>query len=181
MTRTLRWVARLIFMLPSAIQLFSLSTVWLVSSDLPAQCASPPTHSLSSMLPPLPPQLMYEKIMTAELRFPRHFLPETRSLLAGMLTRNVEQRLGYAGTDEVGGRAGGRDIAWLRAFSCDGCYLSSRCEHTPQPLFPIISVPTPDVCSIFRRSRPTPSLSASTGTTCTRGATDQNSSRRPTG
>ena len=56
-------------------------------------------------LPPFPPtQLMYEKIMTAELRFPKHFLPETRSLLAGMLTRNVVQRLGYGGTEEV--RAG---------------------------------------------------------------------------
>lgn len=55
---------------------------------------------------PVPPtnaklQLMYEKIMTAELRFPRHFLPETRSLLAGMLTRRVEDRLGYRGADEV--------------------------------------------------------------------------------
>ncbi len=47
---------------------------------------------------------MYEKILTAELRFPRHFLPETRSLLAGMLTRRVEDRLGYRGTAEVRAR-----------------------------------------------------------------------------
>ena len=44
---------------------------------------------------------MYEKIMSAELRFPRHFLPETRSLLGGMLTRRVEDRLGYGGAEEV--------------------------------------------------------------------------------
>ena len=44
---------------------------------------------------------MYEKIMTAELKFPRHFLPETRSLLSGMLTRRVEDRLGYGGVEEV--------------------------------------------------------------------------------
>lgn len=45
-------------------------------------------------------ELMYEKILHAELRFPKHFLPETRSLLSGMLTRQVDRRLGYGGAGE---------------------------------------------------------------------------------
>jgi serum/glucocorticoid-regulated kinase 2 len=58
---------------------------------------------LYEMMAGLPPfydtnvEVMYEKILTAELRFPRHFLPETRSLLTGMLTRQVDRRLGYRG------------------------------------------------------------------------------------
>jgi serum/glucocorticoid-regulated kinase 2 len=44
---------------------------------------------------------MYEKILTSDLRFPRHFAPEARSLLAGMLTRRVDDRLGYSGAAEL--------------------------------------------------------------------------------
>jgi hypothetical protein len=57
--------------------------------------------SLALTCPVCRPQLMYEKILTAELRFPRHFAPETRSLLAGMLTRRVEDRLGFRGAAEI--------------------------------------------------------------------------------
>jgi hypothetical protein len=57
-------------------------------------------------------QLMYEKILTADLRFPRHFLPETRSLLSGMLTRKVEDRLGFSGAHEVKSHAFFAGIDW---------------------------------------------------------------------
>lgn len=62
---------------------------------------------LYEMIAGLPPfydtntEAMYEKILTAELRWPRHFLPETVSLLHGMLTRRVEDRLGYRGAGEI--------------------------------------------------------------------------------
>ena len=67
---------------------------------------------LYEMIAGLPPfydtnvEYMYDKILHADLRFPRHFMPETRSLLTGMLTRNVERRLGYGGACECV-RAGG--------------------------------------------------------------------------
>ncbi len=46
-------------------------------------------------------EVMYEKIMSEKLTFPRHFLPETRDLLARMLERDVTKRLGYNGADEI--------------------------------------------------------------------------------
>lgn len=55
---------------------------------------------LYEMMNGLPPfydqnmQRMYEKILHSELRFPPHFSREARSLLRGMLERNVADRLG---------------------------------------------------------------------------------------
>jgi serum/glucocorticoid-regulated kinase 2 len=46
-------------------------------------------------------EVMYEKIMTETLSFPRHFVPETRDLLARMLERDVTKRLGYNGAEEI--------------------------------------------------------------------------------
>jgi serum/glucocorticoid-regulated kinase 2 len=55
---------------------------------------------------------MYEKIMTAELSFPRHFLPETRSLLSGLLQRDYRRRLGYHGADEIKKHPFFASISW---------------------------------------------------------------------
>lgn len=46
-------------------------------------------------------QRMYEKIMSAELRFPRQFDEPTRDLLSKMLTREVKDRLGSNGSNEI--------------------------------------------------------------------------------
>lgn len=60
------------------------------------------------MLTGLPPfysqniNIMYQKILNGELRFPTYVSAEARSLLEGLLTRDVEKRLG-SGTD--GGKA----------------------------------------------------------------------------
>jgi len=62
---------------------------------------------LFEMMAGLPPfydtntEVMYEKILSQELRFPRNFHPETKSLLQGMLTRKVEDRLGTRGASEI--------------------------------------------------------------------------------
>jgi serum/glucocorticoid-regulated kinase 2 len=55
---------------------------------------------------------MYEKILHSELRFPRHFVPETCSLLSGMLTRKVEDRLGYRGAVDIKSHAFFRGLNW---------------------------------------------------------------------
>lgn len=62
---------------------------------------------LYEMLAGLPPfydtnvQTMYKKIMEAPLQFPDYFWPETKSLLSGMLQRDVTKRLGYRGAEEI--------------------------------------------------------------------------------
>jgi serine/threonine protein kinase len=61
------------------------------------------------MLTGLPPfysqniNIMYQKILNGELRFPSYVSPEAQSLLEGLLTRDVEKRLGS-------GPEGGKDI-----------------------------------------------------------------------
>jgi len=61
------------------------------------------------MLTGLPPfysqniNIMYQKILNGELRFPSYVSPEAQSLLEGLLTRDVEKRLGSGpdGSNEV--------------------------------------------------------------------------------
>eukprot|EP00753_Platysulcus_tardus_P003418 PLAT12454.1.p1 GENE.PLAT12454.1~~PLAT12454.1.p1 ORF type:complete len:511 (-),score=280.29 PLAT12454.1:68-1600(-) len=60
---------------------------------------------LYEMLCGLPPfydgnvQRMYQKILKAELQFPSHVSADARSLLRGLLTRNVDDRLGSGPRD----------------------------------------------------------------------------------
>lgn len=68
---------------------------WSLGTLLYEMCAGLPPFYDTNM------EIMYEKIMTADLVFPRHFLPETRSLLSGMLNRDVTKRLGYNGAEEL--------------------------------------------------------------------------------
>jgi len=61
------------------------------------------------MLTGLPPfysqniNIMYQKILNGELRFPSYVSPEAHSLLEGLLTRDVEKRLGSgpSGSEDV--------------------------------------------------------------------------------
>jgi serine/threonine protein kinase len=77
---------------------------------------------LYEMMAGLPPfydqnlQTMYEKIMTSELRFPRHFSPEARSLLTGMLQRDVSLRLGSRGADEIKSHAFFEGLDWHAVY-----------------------------------------------------------------
>ena len=74
---------------------------------------------LYEMMAGLPPfydtsvEAMYEKILSAELVFPRHFLPETKSLLTGVLTRRVEDRLGAGGLGEIQAHPFFAGIDWV--------------------------------------------------------------------
>ena len=68
---------------------------WSLATLLYEMCAGLPPFYDTNM------DVMYDKIMSAELVFPRHFMPETRSLLAGMLERDVTKRLGYNGAHEI--------------------------------------------------------------------------------
>jgi serum/glucocorticoid-regulated kinase 2 len=62
---------------------------------------------LYEMVAGLPPfydtnaEIMFTRILTEELVFPSHFPSDFRSLLSGLLTRNVEDRLGSRGVDEL--------------------------------------------------------------------------------
>jgi len=62
---------------------------------------------LFEMLTGLPPfysqniNIMYQKILTGDLRFPGYITPEAKSLLEGLLTRDVEKRLGSKGGQEI--------------------------------------------------------------------------------
>jgi len=79
---------------------------WSLGTLLYEMCAGLPPFYDTNM------EIMYEKIMTAELVFPRHFLPETRSLLQGMLNRDVKKRLGYNGAEELRAHPFFADLDW---------------------------------------------------------------------
>jgi len=70
------------------------------------------------MLTGLPPfysknmNIMYQKIMTAELAFPPFIAGETQSLLRGLLTREVTKRLGNNGVGEVKSHPYFKSINW---------------------------------------------------------------------
>lgn len=74
------------------------------------------------MLTGLPPfysqniNLMYQKILNGELRFPSFISAEAQSLLEGLLTRDPEKRLGSGseGTNEVKRHAFFKDIDWAK-------------------------------------------------------------------
>jgi serine/threonine protein kinase len=68
------------------------------------------------MLTGLPPfysqniNIMYQKILNGELRFPSYVSPEAQSLLEGLLTRDVDKRLGS-------GKSGSEDVKRHPFFS----------------------------------------------------------------
>lgn len=74
------------------------------------------------MLTGLPPfysqniNLMYQKILNGELRFPSFISAEAQSLLEGLLTRDPEKRLGSGpeGTNEVKRHPFFKDIDWAK-------------------------------------------------------------------
>lgn len=57
---------------------------------------------------------MYQKILNGELRFPSYVSPEAQSLLEGLLTRDVDKRLGSGpdGSNDVKRHPFFRDIDW---------------------------------------------------------------------
>jgi len=73
---------------------------------------------LFEMMTGLPPfyaqnvNVMYQKILSGELRFPNYISEEAKSLLEGLLTRDPAQRLGTRGGDEVKAHAWFADVDW---------------------------------------------------------------------
>jgi len=73
---------------------------------------------LYEMLTGLPPfyaqnvNVMYQKILSGELRFPNYISEEAKSLLEGLLTRDPALRLGTKGGDEVKGHPWFSDLQW---------------------------------------------------------------------
>jgi len=73
---------------------------------------------LYEMLTGLPPfysqniNIMYQKILKGELRFPTYISPESKSLLEGLLTREVDKRLGTRGGDEVKAHPWFKGLDW---------------------------------------------------------------------
>jgi len=70
------------------------------------------------MLTGLPPfysqniNIMYQKILNGELRFPSYVSGDAQSLLEGLLTRDVDKRLGSANSSEVKKHPFFKDIDW---------------------------------------------------------------------
>jgi len=75
------------------------------------------------MLTGLPPfysqnvNIMYQKILNGELRFPTYISPEAQSLLEGFLTRDPDARLGTRGLDEIKSHAFFKGIDWDKVFN----------------------------------------------------------------
>ncbi|KAF2068108.1 hypothetical protein CYY_010566 [Polysphondylium violaceum] len=73
---------------------------------------------LYEMLTGLPPfysqnvSMMYQKILNGELKIPSYISPEAKSLLEGLLTREVDKRLGTKGGNEVKSHPWFRNIDW---------------------------------------------------------------------
>jgi len=70
------------------------------------------------MLTGLPPfysqniNIMYQKILNGELRFPSYVSADAQSLLEGLLTRDVEKRLGSSSSQDVKKHPFFKDIDW---------------------------------------------------------------------
>jgi len=70
------------------------------------------------MLTGLPPfysqniNIMYQKILNGELRFPSYVSPDAQSLLEGLLTRDVDKRLGTDNSQNVKKHPFFKDIDW---------------------------------------------------------------------
>eukprot|EP01114_Cavostelium_apophysatum_P000508 TRINITY_DN1045_c0_g1_i1.p1 TRINITY_DN1045_c0_g1~~TRINITY_DN1045_c0_g1_i1.p1 ORF type:complete len:412 (-),score=123.08 TRINITY_DN1045_c0_g1_i1:231-1466(-) len=70
------------------------------------------------MLTGLPPfysqniNIMYQKILNGELRFPSYVTPDAISLLEGLLTRDVDKRLGSNSSADVKNHPFFKDIDW---------------------------------------------------------------------
>lgn len=73
---------------------------------------------LFEMMTGLPPfyaqnvNVMYQKILSGELRFPNYISEEAKSLLEGLLTRDPALRLGTKGGDEVKGHPWFAEVEW---------------------------------------------------------------------
>ncbi|EFA78686.1 protein kinase 2 [Heterostelium album PN500] len=73
---------------------------------------------LFEMLTGLPPfysqnvSMMYQKILNGELKIPSYISPEAKSLLEGLLTREVDKRLGSKGGNEVKNHPWFKNIDW---------------------------------------------------------------------
>eukprot|EP01132_Coremiostelium_polycephalum_P005912 gene5912-7361_t len=73
---------------------------------------------LFEMLAGLPPfysqnvSMMYQRILNGELKIPSYISPEAKSLLEGLLTREVDKRLGSKGGNEVKNHPWFKNIDW---------------------------------------------------------------------
>jgi len=72
-------------------------------------------YEMMTGLPPFYAQnvnVMYQKILSGELRFPNYISEEAKSLLEGLLTRDPAERLGTKGGDEVKAHPWFSDLEW---------------------------------------------------------------------
>jgi len=75
------------------------------------------------MLNGLPPfysqniNIMYQKILNGELKFPAHFSPEAQSLLEGLLTRDPEKRLGVGDPQILRNHPFFKGLDWVKLYS----------------------------------------------------------------
>lgn len=108
------------------------------------------------MLTGLPPfysqniNIMYQKILNGELRFPSYVSAEAQSVLEGLLTRRVEDRLGSRGLDDIHTHPFFREIDWGA--------LERR--ETEPPFKPSVSSETDvtQIDAVFTQEKPMDSL-----------------------
>lgn len=96
-------------------------------------------------------EMMYEKIMTADLVFPRHFLPETRSLLASMLQRDYRKRLGCGGASEIKSHPFFAGLDW-------DAVTAGKVTPVFRPPPPLTDADTPNFEDEFTREAPVDSV-----------------------
>jgi len=111
------------------------------------------------MLTGLPPfysqniNIMYQKILNGELRFPSYVSPEAQSLLEGLLTRDVDKRLGSTAS---GGAANVRKHPFFKDIDWD---KMERKELEP-PFKPKVKNATEvtQIDTVFTQEKPSDSL-----------------------
>lgn len=110
------------------------------------------------MLTGLPPfysqniNIMYQKILNGELRFPSYVSPEARSLLEGLLTREVEKRLGS-------GPEGGKAVK-THPFFKDLDWNALEAKEIEPPFKPKVrsSTDISQIDTVFTQEKPQDSL-----------------------
>jgi len=60
---------------------------------------------------------MYDKILHAQLRFGAHIQPDSKAILTGLLQRQVDDRLGSKGPQEIMDQAFFKDVDFDKVFN----------------------------------------------------------------
>jgi len=111
------------------------------------------------MLTGLPPfysqniNIMYQKILSGDLRFPAYITADAQSLLAGLLTRDADRRLGSGpdGANDVKRHPFFKDIDWEKL-------LRKEVEPSFKPKVKDAVMDTSQIDTVFTGERPEDSL-----------------------